>query len=805
MIMKNFVRQFKIENASGNMLVKASILLEKLLGKSNFSLNKETGILSVTFKTNQELEQKKVEIINLISSIDEEIEVTEREVKQSYRKVLILENLDCANCSAKIERIAKRQFNHEFIVVDFATKKFIIETTDQELLMELPKRVQEIATSVDSEIKVTENIKKQFEEMATQVKIDRKRRNEFIIGFSIFMIAFILKTILNSIGYENQLVKILIIYMLYIPAYILLAKDVLYGAFKNIASGRVFDEKFLMSLATIVALGIKYYDEALFVIIFYKLGEIFQQYAVNYSRKSIAALMNFQPQKANIEVNGEIIEVDPNEVVLNDILLVNPGERIALDGEVISGSASLDVSALTGESIEKNITIGDEVLSGSICNDGNLRVKVKRIYEDSMVSKILNMVENASTLKSKSEAFISKFAKIYTPIVVALAVIIAVFIPFISPQYDVAWENGFKESIRVAMIFLVVSCPCALVISIPLGFFGGIGGASKQGILIKGSNYLEALNGVKTFVFDKTGTITQGNFRVKKIVTFGKYTEEEMLYYAAHVEVGSNHPIAKAILSRYEGIIDSAKVISINPVSNRGISAVVDNVNVDVGRVDYLKQLKVRVRDSVRKLPNLFVAINGRAEGYFIIEDTIKDKAKETINELKAMGIEKTIILTGDSEKITTKVASKLNISEYYYEMNPIEKVQKIEEIKKRNPKQKVAFVGDGVNDAPVLSSADIGIAMGALGSDAAIEVADIVLMTDELSKLPTAIKIAKKTRRIVIQNIILALAVKLIVLIIAPLNLDGINQFLIYEAIFADVGVSLIAILNSLRAMNVR
>lgn len=803
--MKNFIKQFKIENASSNTLVKANILLEKLIGKGNFTINKENAILTVTFKDDETIDTKKIEIINLIRSIDDEIEITEREIKQSYRKVLILENLDCANCAAKIERIAKRQLDHEFIVVDFATKKFIIETTDEEVLNSLFHKVQEIATSVDSDINVTENIKNRVNEEAVQIKMDKKRRNEFIVGFGIFIVGFILKTILNSIGYDNDLVKTLIIYVLYIPAYILLAKDVLYGALKNIAYGRLFDEKFLMSLATIIALSIKYYDEALFVIIFYKLGELFQQYAVHYSRRSIAALMNFQPQKANIEINGEVLEVDPNEVVIGDILLVNPGERIALDGEVMTGNASLDVSALTGESIEKNVGVGDDVLSGAICNDGNLRIKVKRIYEDSMVAKILNMVENASTLKSKSETFISKFAKVYTPIVVAMAVLIAIFIPFISPQYDVAWENGFKDSIRVAMIFLVVSCPCALVISIPLGFFGGIGGASKHGVLVKGSNYLEALNSVKTFVFDKTGTITQGNFRVKKIVTLGKYSEEDILYYAAHVEVGSNHPIAKAILSRYEGIIDSSKITSINPISSRGISAVVEGVTVDVGRVDYLKQLRVRVRDSVRKLPNLFVAINGRAEGYFIIEDTIKDNARETMDELKAMGIENTIILTGDNEKITTKVAAKLNINEYYYEMNPIEKVQKIEEIKNRNPKQKVAYVGDGVNDAPVLSSADIGIAMGALGSDAAIEVADIVLMTDELAKLPIALKIAKKTRRIVIQNIVIALAVKLIVLIIAPLNLAGINQFLIYEAIFADVGVSLIAILNSLRAMNVR
>lgn len=803
--MKNFIRQFKIENASGNMLAKANILLENLIGKGNFSLNKDTAILTVTFNNDEEINVKKAEIINLLKKIDEEIEVSEREVKQSFRKVLILEELDCANCAAKIERISKRQFDHEFIVVDFATKKFVIETTDEELLSNLKQRVQDIATSVDSGIVVTENINRKSEAEETQVKIDKKRLNEFIIGFSIFMVGFILKTVLNSIGYENDLIKTLIIYVLYIPAYILLAKDVLYSAFKNIASGRFFDEKFLMALATLVALGIKYYDEALLVIIFYKLGELLQHYAVNYSRKSIASLIDIQPQIANIEVNGEILEVDPNEVIINDILLVKPGEKIPLDGEVIAGSASLDVSALTGESVERNVGVGDEVLSGSICNDGHLRIRVNKIYEDSMVAKILNMVENASTLKSKTEDFITKFAKIYTPIVVILAFLIAVFMPFISSKFAVAWEAGFKESIRVALIFLVVSCPCALVISIPLGFLGGIGGASKHGILIKGSNYLEALNRVKTIVFDKTGTITQGNFSVKKIVSLGKYTEDDILYYAAHAEVGSNHPIAKAILLRYEGIIYSSKVELINPVSSRGVSAVIDGVKVDIGRLDYFQQLEIRVRSSLRKLPSLFVALNGRLEGYFIIEDTIKSEAKEVIAELKDMGIENTIILTGDSQKITTKVAAELNIDEYYYETNPLEKVQKIEEIKKRNLDHKVAFVGDGVNDAPVLSSADIGIAMGALGSDAAIEVADIVLMTDELSKIPLALKIAKKTRRIVIQNIVLALSVKLVVLIIAPLNIAGINQFLIYEAIFADVGVSVIAILNSLRAMNVR
>lgn len=798
--MKNFRKQFKIDNCSGSNYYKIEIALNNEYGKGNFILNKETGILTITFKDDSNIEDETIRIMNLIYDIDEDISIEEREIKPTIRKVYRLKGLDCAACASKVERIAKREFNHEFIVVDFATQKFIIETTDIDLIKDLKEKLQDIAITVDSKIVVCDNVKKNIID-DTEVKIDKKNKRSFIIGSIIFIIGFITKTILNAIDFEYTFITTTIIYATYIPAYILLANDVLYSALKNAVSGRIFDEKFLMSLATITALLIKYYDEAIFVMIFYKLGELCQQYAVNYSRRSIASLINIQPKKATIEVNGEKIEVDPEEVVVNDILIVNPGERVALDGEVISGSASLDVSALTGESLEKNVQVKDEVLSGSICNDGNLKIRVTKVYEDSMVSKILNMVENASTLKAKSENFISKFAKYYTPIIVILASIIAIVMPFISSKYEIAWEGGFKDSLRVAMIFLVISCPCALVISIPLGFFGGIGGASKQGILIKGSNYLEALNSVDTVVFDKTGTLTKGVFQVKKIVSIGKCSEEELLYYAAYAETGSSHPIAKAILSFYEGIIDSSKIEAINPVSNRGVSAIIDGVKVDIGRVDYLKLVKAKVNDTVKHLPNLFVAINGKAEGYFVIEDVVKPGSKEAIDDLKKMGVDKVIMITGDSEKIASKVASKLSINEYYSEMNPIDKVNKVEELKKET-KGKVAFVGDGVNDAPVLSGADIGIAMGALGSDAAIEVADIVLMTDEISKIPTAIKIAKKTRRIVVENIILALLVKAIVLILAPLNIASVNAFLIYEAIFADVGVSLIAILNSLRAI---
>ena len=809
--MESMKKQFKLDNISNSALYKIEIGLSKIIEKKNYVLNKDTKVLTVTFLDEEKSIEQVKEIVNYIIDIDEDIDIEEREIKPIIRKVLILKNLDCANCAGKVERVAKRTFEHEFIVVDFASAKFIIETSNEEVVSTLKEKLQEIASTVDPNIEVIE-AKRIKQEEDSEEKIDKKRKKEFIIGGSIFLLGFIVKTIFNIIEFNEGITlfnhlftfRDIIIYATYVPGYILLSKDVLYGAYKNISNGRVFDEKFLMSLATIVALGIKYYDEAILVMLFYKLGELCQQYAVNYSRKSIASLINIQPQKANVIVNGEIVEVNPEEVLVGDELLVKEGEKIALDGEVILGSADLDVSALTGESLEKSVNVGDKVLSGSICKNGNINVRVEKVYEDSMVSKILDMVENAGTLKSKSENFISKFARYYTPAVVGLALLIAIFLPLLHKSYDLNWA-GYKESIRVALIFLVVSCPCALVISIPLGFFGGIGGASKQGILIKGSNHLESLNGVKTVVLDKTGTLTEGNFVLKRIISLSNMTKEQILYYAAYAESTSSHPIAKSIVEAYNKPIDASNVILLDGVNKRGIHASVNGKDVLIGRKEYLELSGVNLVKDVKKISNLCIAVDGVVVGYFVFRDRVKSNAKTTIQELKALGVETVCMLTGDNEEIAREVATKTGIDLYYSEMTPLDKVDKLQELKsKLKPNEKIAFIGDGVNDTPVLTASDVGIAMGALGSDAAIEAADIVLMTDELNKIPEAIRIARKTRMIVWQNIILALAVKLSVLIIAPLGILSINQFLIYEAIFADVGVSLIAILNSLRAMKV-
>lgn len=809
--MVSMKKQFKLDNISNSALYKIDIGLSKIIDKKNYVLNKDTKVLTVTFLDEEKSIEQVREIVNYIMDIDDDIDIEEREIKPIIRKVLILKNLDCANCAGKIERVAKRTFEHEFIVVDFTSEKFIIETSSEEVISTLKEKLQEIASAVDPNIEVLEanRIKQEDDD---EEKIDKKRKKEFIIGGSIFLFGFIVKTIFNIIDFNEGITlfnhlftfRDIIIYATYVPGYILLSKDVLYGAYKNISNGRVFDEKFLMSLATIVALLIKYYDEAILVMLFYKLGELCQQYAVNYSRKSIASLINIQPQKANLIVNGEIVEVNPEEVLVGDELLVREGEKIALDGEVILGSADLDVSALTGESLEKSVSVKDKVLSGSICKSGNINVRVEKVYEDSMVAKILDMVENAGTLKSKSENFISKFARYYTPAVVGLALLIAIFLPLLHRGYDINWA-GYKESIRVALIFLVVSCPCALVISIPLGFFGGIGGASKQGILIKGSNHLESLNGVKTVVLDKTGTLTEGNFVLKRIISLSNMTKEQILYYAAYAESTSNHPIARSIVEAYNKPIDASNITLLDGVNKRGVHANVNGKDVLVGRKEYLELSGVELIKDVKKISNLCIAVDGVVVGYFVFRDRVKSNAKTTIQDLKALGVETVCMLTGDNEEIAREVATKTGIDLYYSEMTPLDKVDKLQELKAQlKENEKIAFIGDGVNDTPVLTASDVGIAMGALGSDAAIEAADIVLMTDELNKIPDAIRIARKTRRIVWQNIVLALAVKLSVLIIAPLGILSINQFLIYEAIFADVGVSLIAILNSLRAMKV-
>lgn len=782
------IKQYAITNADLDVLEKTiDEISHKFKGKIKLNDQK----LTIKYKDNDNYDNEIDNIFNKIKEKNPNIIISEEETLPTVRRVLVLDGLDCANCAAKIERIAKRTFDHELISVDFATTRFIIETNDKELLDNLIEEVQEITEKVDNTIKVKTKAEQLVAE--DENRIPRKEKIYFTVGVSLFVLGVIARYSLLSFDIRIPDWGVILMYGI---AYILLGKDVISGAFKNISSGRIFDEKFLMTLATMVALGIGYYEEAVSVMIFYKIGELFQDYAVNKSRRSIASLVDIKPDFANVIVEGEIVEVDPMEVLVGDIILIKPGERVPLDGIVVEGEAAIDASALTGEANYLDVREGDKVISGSVNVNGLIKVKVVKIYQDSMVAKILDMIENASSLKSKSENFISKFAKYYTPTIVIIAVLVGIR-PFLLIENPV-WAD-FQKTIYQAMIFLVASCPCALVLSIPLGFFGGIGGASKKGILVKGSNYLEVLGSLESIVFDKTGTLTKGSFKVEKIVP-AVGSKEELLELAAYGELTSNHPIAKSIINEYgkENIKGSRVKIHSNPPKT-GNRIILDDSDVIIANGKYLKHLGIDFEEIETDGVVVHVVKDMQYQGYIIIKDQIREEAKETIAILKDMKI-KTAIFTGDKELEAKEVAKDIGIDEVYYDMDPIDKVNKLQELKQgMSSKKKQAFVGDGINDAPVLSSADVGIAMGALGSDAAIKVADVVLMTDDLKKIPTAIKISKKTRRIVIQNVILALAVKLIVLTLAPLGITTM-----WEAIFADVGVSLIAILNSLRAAKI-
>ena len=787
--------QISIPNVTIGTWKRIEVAFEKNILPDEYVIKANENAIIVA---EEQLEKAK----KIILSVDEKIIINVVEVKQKYRYLFYLENLDCANCAAKIERICKRNIVHESIVVDFATLKIVIETTKQYDRHELKMQIQENAEMVDRHIEVKDKLKKKANGEDVSFKIDRKKKTEFFIGISVFFFFFILKNVLKYGFNIDSYWILLLIYVGYVPSYLLLAKDILFAALNNLKNKRFFDENFLMALATVMALCCGLYDEALFVIIFYSIGEMCQQYAVNYSRKSIASLVNIRPDVAVIEIDGKRETIDPESVMIGDILCVNSGDKVALDGIVIAGNATVDAQALSGESKSLTVTNNDEILSGSIILEGSLKIKVTKTYENSMVSKILEMVDNASSLKSKSENFISKFAKYYTPTIVVLAIFIALLLPIVSDNYMLAWKGGWQDSIRVAMIFLVVSCPCALVISIPLGFFGGIGAASKQGILVKGSNYLETLNNVDIVVFDKTGTLTKGNFAVTKVVTYNEFSTDELLRFAAFAEANSNHVIAQSIIKAYGKEIDASIVETKNIEDKRGIVSIVSGKEVVIGRKPFLDNYKIKNTQIVNNEDALIVAIDKVICGYIIIEDEIRSESKTVIKELKQLGIEKVYMITGDSHRVAAATANFLDVDEFYSDMNPIEKVETLKQIKKDNPNKVIAFVGDGINDAPVISSADLGIAIGGLGNDATMQIADVVLVNQDLRKIIKSVKIAKMTRKIVMENIIFALLIKFIFLVISPLNISSFfNMFLVYGAIFADVGVSLIAILNSLRA----
>jgi len=612
-------------------------------------------------------------------------------------------------------------------------------------------------------------------------KMKKKKEVIIVISAILFVIALLVKVNLTL-----QLILMLI-------AYILVGKDTVLGAIKNVEKGDFLDEKFLMTIATLGAILIGEYPEAVAVMLFYEVGELFQGYAINKSRKSIADMMDIKPEYANVIRNNKSQKVDPDEVQIGETIEIKPGERVPLDATVVKGESTLDTSALTGESVPVEVREGANILSGCININGLIIAEVTKEYFDSTVNKVLDLVENASAKKSKSERLITRFSKIYTPIVIGLAVLLAILPPIISGEYN------FRVWIFRALSFLVVSCPCAFVISVPLSFFSGIGAASRAGVLIKGGNYLEALSKVDTVVFDKTGTLTKGVFNVQKVVVLDKNIDEDkFISLVAAAESGSNHPISKSIQKYYNKEIDTNSINSIKEISGKGIEAIIDNRKILVGNEKLINIPKDISIDDIGTI--LYVEIDNKFAGYIVISDELKKDSKKTIKDLKDIGIKKTIMLTGDLEKVSKKVGKDLGLDEVYTNLLPQDKVSKFEEIiENKKSKGNVVFVGDGINDAPVLARADVGIAMGAMGSDAAIEAADVVIMTDEPSKIVTAIKSSKRTMKIAMQNISLAFGIKAIVLILSALGIADM-----WMAVFADTGVTILAVLNSFRALKI-
>jgi Cd2+/Zn2+-exporting ATPase len=693
-------------------------------------------------------------------------------------RIFILEGLDCANCAQKIEDRVNKLNGVKKATLNFVNKKLLIEfngVSNEELVNQIKDEIIAIEPYVKI-IDFNENINKNR-------KINLNENNSSLKRLFLSLLIFILGVILPI----DEYIK----YLLFLTSYLIAGIRVLKISFHNVKNKNIFDENFLMSVATIGAIAIGQFEEAIAVMIFYEIGEYFQSKAVNQSRKSIAELMDIRPDYANLIKNEDFIKVNPNDVQIGEYILIRPGEKIPLDSVIVDGESSMDTKALTGESIPKDVKTGDKILGGYINLQGLLKAKVEKEYKDSSVSKILKLVEESSEKKAPTENFITEFAKYYTPIVVFLAMALAIIPPLII-------EGAlFSDWIYRALVFLVVSCPCALVISIPLSFFAGIGRASKNGILIKGGNYLEALNFVDTIVFDKTGTLTEGVFKVSSVVARGNYSVDEVLYFAAHAEYNSNHPIAKSIVEYYNKGINLSSITEFKEYAGNGIEAVVNESKILLGKLDFLRSKGIKIDELYQNSNSIYVAIDGKFEGYIVITDKVKNDAKYTIDMLKNNNIKNIVMLTGDNKKVAAETAKDLGINSYYAELLPEDKVEIVEKLmsKKSNKKSKLVFIGDGINDAPVLSISDIGIAMGGLGSDAAIEASDIVLMTDELKKLIELFQISKKTRKIAYENIYLALSVKFLVLILGALGIATM-----WHAVFADVGVTILAVINSMR-----
>lgn len=731
---------------------------------------------------------------------------------------LYLEGLDCAGCAVKIEDKINKLSEVNEATLNFTTKTLTIESKKVDSKANIIIKTKEIINKLEPHVVVIEEGESREQQKPScrcecchsdeskkpvqgtrfdhhehahdnedhhhehHQELDKKKVVKFGIAVILYSIGLIFR-----LSFYTEL-------FIFLLSYILVGGEIVLSAARNIARGNVFDENFLMSIATMGAFAIRQFPEAVAVMIFYQVGEMFQDMAVNKSRKSIGQLMDIRPEYATIKKDDGEISVSPEEVRINDLIVVKAGEKVPLDGIIISGEAALDTSALTGESLPREVGAGDEVLSGSINKNGLLIIKVTKIFKESTVAKILDLVQNAGNKKAYTEKFITKFAKYYTPIVVFFALALAFLPPLVMDN------ASFSQWIYRALVFLVVSCPCALVVSIPLTFFGGIGAASKHGILVKGGNYLEALNKVEAVIFDKTGTLTKGTFKVLSINPNENLTKKELLRYAAYAESYSNHPIAVSIVNEFGEEIDKEVISSFQEVSGQGIKVNVREKEILAGNYRLMMAHGIPCNDHNEIGTIVHIAIDRKYSGYIVISDEIKDDSKLAIEQLSKQGVKKIAMLTGDDGKVAKFVGDSLGITHIYAQLLPPDKVDKLEEfLRNKSEKGKVIFVGDGINDAPVLARADIGIAMGGVGSDAAIEAADVVIMTDELSKIPLAIELSKKTNIIVWQNIIFALGIKLIILVLGALGIANM-----WEAVFGDVGVALLAVLNSMRILKI-
>ena len=779
-------REFSVENLGcAHCAAEIEHEVGKLDGVSCATLDFVSKTLRVELLDTERFEELSGKMEQIAQNHEPDIRLTERRPAEPGERMLYLKGLHCADCAAKIEREVGGLDGMQEAQLNFAAQRLLLKAENKEKLPVLTREAVQIINTIEPDVKVG------FREEEDSEDEDETKERTSRIVLAIGVVIFLAAIIIPAVGFVLPPVAE---FLLFFAAYLMIGGEILLLALRNIRRGQIFDENFLMSLATVGAFAIGEFPEGVAVMLFYRIGELFQDMAVNRSRRSIKSLMDIRPDFANLKLGEEIRRVSPEEVGIGDLIVVKPGEKIPLDGVVTQGHSSLDTSALTGESLPRDVEPGSTVLSGSINQTGLLTIEVQKEFGESTASKILELVQNAGGKKAHTENFITKFARYYTPVVVFAAAALAVIPPMVVPGAT------FSDWIYRALAFLVVSCPCALVISIPLSFFGGIGAASQKGILIKGSNYLEALNNTDTIVFDKTGTLTKGSFTVTEIVPTG-ISDEALLRYAALAESASTHPIALSVLKAYGLPIQEGQIQEQQEVAGHGVRALIDGKTILAGNSRLMESENISFQPISAPGTMIYVAVDGEYAGHLVIADEIKPDSRKAIAELKQAGVKTIAMLTGDNAIVADQIAQQLGIDTVYSELLPQQKVERVELLDSHKaPGGKLLFVGDGINDAPVLARADIGIAMGGIGSDAAIEAADIVLMTDEPSKLVSALNIAKKTRRIVWQNIVFALGVKVIILVLAAMGIASM-----WMAVFGDVGVALIAVLNAMRALKTK